>query len=213
MARPIPRDESLGLKLLERVIVTPDGCFEWQGGKSTNGYGAISIGGGNASTHRVAFTVFRAPIPPGKMVCHRCDNRICCNPAHLFLGTAKDNITDCVQKKRNSCGTRQGSAKLTDDEVVSIRQRYSAGQTQSVLAREFGISQGHMTKVINGTLWAHLGHAVPRRNKPRATAEQVDWIRSMARDGMSQREIAGAVGLNQNTISRVLLGKFKYANS
>jgi len=95
------------------------------------------------------------PIPDGMQVLHRCDNPPCCNPAHLFLGTQADNIADMIAKRRGGAvsGEAHYRAKLTADQVSAIRARYAAGETQVALAREFGVSQTNISRIVRGTTW------------------------------------------------------------
>ena len=75
-----------------------DGCWEWQGHRSSHGYGKIGCGGKDIGTHRVAWELAHGPIPAGMHVCHRCDNPPCVRPDHLFLGTHSDNMRDLAEK-------------------------------------------------------------------------------------------------------------------
>ena len=85
-------------------ITDPEGCWEWVGAKSYNGYGRFSIGGRYYGTHRVAYELFGGSIPTGMCILHSCDNPPCVNPAHLRLGTQLDNMRDMHAKGR----ARQG---------------------------------------------------------------------------------------------------------
>src|SRR5947199_128954 len=96
-------------KFLARVsILTDEDCWIWKGGvtgKSRKGgkdvRGAVGIGGKVRTTHRVAWELQNGPIPKGMGVLHHCDNTLCCNPAHLFLGTQSDNHAAMMRKGRN----------------------------------------------------------------------------------------------------------------
>lgn len=85
-----------------KVLKVEGGCWEWQATRIKAGYGHINIGGRILRAHRVSYELAQSPIPDGLCVLHKCDNRPCVNPDHLFLGTKKDNFWDAVQKGRLS---------------------------------------------------------------------------------------------------------------
>lgn len=97
----------------------------------------------------MAYELTYGDIPEGLLVCHKCDNRKCCNPSHLFLGTIADNLRDMRDKKRHLFGERAPQAKLTDAQVEEIRTRYAQGGImQKDLAVEYRISRAQLSRII-----------------------------------------------------------------
>ena len=95
-----PTRAPLAERFYRNLKVMPSGCVEWQLSRPSGLYGQIKFEGKMLKTHRVAWELANGPIPEGLMVCHTCDNPPCCNPAHLFLGSASDNMQDMVSKGR-----------------------------------------------------------------------------------------------------------------
>jgi len=102
---------------------TPDGCWPWQGGTHTFGYGSTAQG----SAHRVAYKLAKGTIPAGHVVRHQCHNPICCRPDHLLTGTQKENVADMIRAGRANTprGARAGGAKLTDAQAAALRAIYA----------------------------------------------------------------------------------------
>jgi hypothetical protein len=152
------RDAPLHRKILRQLkLDRTTGCWEWQGTVSNGKYGHVSIGPRGAAkiwlVHRLFYAHRHGPIPVGMMVCHHCDNMICCNPAHLFVGTHADNMADMDKKGRRPRGEDHGCAKITASTVARIRE--FAGN-HSEAAREFGISTAHASYIRRGLSWKHI---------------------------------------------------------
>lgn len=128
-------------------------CWTWLGGLNVDGYGAA----GRELAHRRAWVLTFGPIPKRLCVLHRCDNRACCNPAHLFLGTRKINNADRDAKGRFAFGERVGTHKLTDCIVQDLRERYAAGkETHRSLAVRYGVHHTTIGDVLRGFRWRHV---------------------------------------------------------
>ena len=98
-------------------------CWEWTATKTPNGYGQFTVDRKKIQTHRLAWEFTYGKIPEGLCVLHKCDNKACVNPAHLFIGTHNDNMQDMIKKNRQSHNTGQlnGNNKLTQNQVLEIR--------------------------------------------------------------------------------------------
>ena len=136
-----------------------DTCWNWTGAKNLTGYGRFWLNG-QKSAHRVALQLEGIDIPSGMCVLHKCDNRACVNPAHLFIGTQQDNIADMHQKGRyvnkgQPKGEVHTQAKLCDLDVWLIRELLPT-QTQAAIAEWFGVSFGTISKIKIGTRWGHV---------------------------------------------------------
>jgi hypothetical protein len=122
------------------------------------GYGTIWHGERKMKmrAHRYAYELAYGPIPDDLCVCHRCDNRACVNPAHLFLGTRADNLADMRQKGRGAKGAEHGRSKLTEEQVLGIREAAAAGEFQPAIAERFGVSRETVNLIHNRKIWTHL---------------------------------------------------------
>lgn len=124
----------------------PDECWRWTGGKTSSGYGAkrLSLNGAHVSllSHRMAWLIFNSDIPEGLVVCHKCDNRVCCNPAHLFLGTHKDNTQDMMRKGRGNV------RMLSPDQEAEARRLRAEGLKVRDIAAELGCSTSPVMRAL-----------------------------------------------------------------
>jgi hypothetical protein len=148
----MPPKRNLAERFWEKVA-KGEGCWEWQA-TLKNGYGGVRINEQTVYAHRIAYELSNGPIPDGLFVMHSCDNRKCCNPAHLSLGTPLDNVRDMHHKGRNRQprGVRNTNAKLTPEAVLYIRKHHH-GNTQE-LARRFGVKENAIRGVLNGRCWS-----------------------------------------------------------
>lgn len=126
-------------------------CWIWVGGKNDGGYGIVRVNGRDERAHRYMYEWANGPIPPDLYVCHRCDNRACVNPDHLFLGTHEDNMKDMRAKGREARERKLPQTKLLDSDVLEIKRRYAAGGiSQTELAYEYGVSVTLICAVVRG---------------------------------------------------------------
>jgi hypothetical protein len=131
-----------------------DECWEWKKFANWGGYGQITINDISVGAHRVALTIVKGELPNGLCVCHKCDNRRCCNPAHLFLGTYDDNNKDRKQKRRSATCERAGRSVLSHELVNLIRFVYwNGGISQRKLAKMLGVSRPTLSWVVTNRSW------------------------------------------------------------
>jgi len=159
----------------------PDECWPWMASRLTAGYGQFWVGPGSKgkrhTAHRVAF-VLGTRVDPGEgrsrgslVVCHRCDNPPCCNPAHLFVGTQHDNCLDMAIKGRSTLGDRNPSrlyperlrrgernqlSRLTDEQAREIASMPSSRDVCEELARKYGVHPMTIWRVRAGRTFAHI---------------------------------------------------------
>jgi hypothetical protein len=139
--------------LVDRTVTAETGCIEWTAARNASGYGVTWNGQKTVLAHRYSYQLSVGPIPDGMHILHRCDNPPCINPDHLFPGDDNDNVVDMIAKGRNNIGQKNGSTKLTDEQVVAIR---SDARTQRVIAKEYGISQSQVSWIKSGRGWKHM---------------------------------------------------------
>ena len=139
------------------------GCWTWTGKTIKGGYGdyRVSVDGQSRHViaHRWAWTETHGEIPPGMFVLHRCDNPPCVNPAHLFLGSHRENMADMVAKGRrgDKKGAANGRCKITPGIVNEIRRRMNVeGESSASVARLVGLHPATVRKIAAGKRWAHV---------------------------------------------------------
>lgn len=135
-------------------------CWPWVGGMNkATGYGGFTIEGRQHTAHRIAY-ILTIGNPGDFVVCHKCDNRPCCNPNHLFKGTRNDNMQDMIQKGRDDHtrsprGIENGMSKINEDIVRLIRNRGNF-ETHRAIADELNLTRSQVSRIINRTAWAHV---------------------------------------------------------
>ena len=171
----MPKGTYQRITLLQRIensiVKQENGCWEWTKCLDKDGYGDISVTIDKQrytkKAHRVMYELKNGSIENGLLACHTCDNRKCCNPDHIFLGTAKDNAEDMVAKGRSvvssgaftsekTKGEKNGRSLLTQEDVDEIRERRDKGLKYGELkamAEEFGIAYITIQKIVAGKLW------------------------------------------------------------
>ena len=149
--------------LAARLIRDGD-CLVWTGARDRYGYGWFEFQGKTLRTHRIAWELANGPIPGGLWVCHHCDNPPCCNTAHLFIGTRRDNVLDMSAKGRHGLqlradkvrGSRNGAAVLSESKVLAIRAGLARGESLNRLAAQFGVGKTTIVRVRDRESWAWL---------------------------------------------------------
>ncbi len=135
----------------DRVAET--GCLVWQASKNPDGYGTTKFLRKTYSVHRLSWLAHKGAISPGLHVCHRCDNRLCLEPAHLFLGTPQQNTIDMLHKGRAG---GFGRKRLALADVASIKRRLLNGERIGDLAAEANVSRSTISDIKRGVTWSFV---------------------------------------------------------
>lgn len=157
-----------------RLVNKTDSCWLWNGSKKSSGYGCFSFNGKRVRAHRWAYEHFIGHIPEGLLVCHSCDVPACVNPEHLWVGTNGDNHKDMCRKRRHARhaisksnkntsgpkgtprGSRHGRARLTESDVLSIRDKLKNGSTLSSVAKLYGMNLASIFLIKHRKTWTHI---------------------------------------------------------
>lgn len=154
------------------ITANDEKCWNWEGCKSKQGYGQFSIKQ-SYPAHRLSFFINNNVDPLQMLVCHTCDNTSCVNPKHLFLGTNQDNVDDKMKKgrllvpggwskgKENNKikGAGNGSAKLTEDQVIQIKKEYKKGSwkfSSVKLGKKYNVESTAILNIVNGKTWTNI---------------------------------------------------------
>lgn len=151
---PKPRD--IAERFWEKVDMAGD-CWIWTAGRTRGGYGLFVVTQRPLQkpwrAHRLAWTFVSGEIPDGLHVLHRCDNRLCVRPEHLFLGTNDENVADMVAKRRHAYGERNAQAKITKAQAEEVRRLRAVGWTYERLAMRFGLTVSPVRDICKGRAW------------------------------------------------------------
>ncbi len=156
-------------------ITKTETCWIWTGYKDAKGYGRISFRDGkrviHIFAHRFSYSIIKGDIPKGMNICHKCDNPICVNPEHLFIGTTQDNVNDRVNKNRSAKGIKNGThthpetrhigsthkiSKLKERDILVIKEMAKAGLSHRRISKLFDISRPRISQIIKGIAWKHV---------------------------------------------------------
>jgi len=159
--RPAPVTDRLWKKVRRGE---PSECWLFIGKVIRGGYGRISVPSGvpeksrMVSAHRVAYQSAHGPIPDGMSVCHRCDVPLCCNPAHLFVGTQAENNRDRDVKGRQvgPHGEKNGNRRFSEPQVVGMLRLHASGLSLAEIAWLFDTNKSSVSDICRGRTWAHL---------------------------------------------------------
>lgn len=150
---------------LANHVITAAGCWEYKGKKSTDGYGKIMLytktlhpAKRHYRAHRISYAVYNGVDPGELMVCHKCDNRGCINPAHLFLGTAAANSADMAAKKRAApqSGMLNHARKLDELLVLDIVCKIKEGLSNKAIAEIMPVTHSQVSLIRLGKSWTGL---------------------------------------------------------
>lgn len=154
--------ESTKERFDEKWMPEPNsGCWLWAAASSSEGrYGCMRVGDTMRQAHRVAWQIYKGTIPPGMVVCHKCDTTHCVNPDHLFLGTQAENIADMDFKRRRGITSHAPDdpphSKLSPNQIPEVRRLCRSGIGQKKIAKMFGITQSAVSNINTGRSWVGI---------------------------------------------------------
>jgi hypothetical protein len=143
------------------------GCWELHKVKNSSGYARVRKNGSYVYAHRESWEIANGRDAGNLCVCHKCDNPLCINPDHLFLGTLRENFEDMRKKGRNRCGDVKGIdhplAKLDETKVMEILSKWKPGlprkkspNSAKSLAKEYGVAHSLVHRIVTGQSWPHI---------------------------------------------------------
>jgi hypothetical protein len=203
----VTKERTPALVLFWSKVQQGDGCWLWTGCRYPKGYGVFHVMGGpnqqiRIPAHRFAIQSTGIVIPHGMVVMHLCDNPPCVNPAHLRVGTYKENTQDCLSKGRHKCSDLRGSelpfSVLTEDIVREMRTRRGAGERVIDIAKAYNVDRGTVSSAISGTTWQHV-EPIPE-DKKKDILENQYLLVTMNGETMPLRRWCSKLGVRYHSI-------------
>ena len=140
------------------VIKNKEGCWDWKGSFASRGYGKITAFSPKRQIthHRASWLLHVGEIPKGMFVLHKCDNKRCCRPSHLYLGSHKKNMKDMTERNKQALGEKHGCAKLTEENVKEIKKQLLYGLSGVDIAKKYNVSSTAIYWIKNNKTWKHI---------------------------------------------------------
>lgn len=230
--KPLPRLTTETIKRFWENVDRrgPDECWHWTG-LLLNGYGVMYVGGENFYSIRILHTIMNG-VDPGEMVVrHTCDVKSCCNFLHHVLGSHEENMRDAKERNRFGSGARngsrthpesrprgedQGNAKLTEVDIICIRERYAAGESCGKISEDYPVNSSNIQQIIKGKRWAHIGGPKVDGNLSRIgahapstklTSDEVIEILKKRSEGHTINSLRQEYSVTQGAINAIIYGK------
>ena len=194
-----------------------DTCWIWKASiRGNSGYGAFKINGKVKSAHRVSWEIYNnKSVPEGLLVCHKCNNRLCVNPEHLYVGTYVDNMRDAIRNGvrdhyKYVYGEKVGTAKLSEDNILEIVRLHEEGLSQKEIAKKFKVDRSAIGNVLRGKTWKHIDRKIfkhytrKKSRNPKLLAAEVLSIRLLAKEGISTKHLANKFNVSYSTIYDII---------
>jgi len=197
--------------LYKNIIVDANsGCWIWIGDIHESGYGVLKYNGFPCKPHRISYMIFndKFDIIPDEKICHICDNKLCCNPNHLFLGSQKDNVHDMENKKRSRHpnGSDNGNSKLNESDVLSIRNEYFLGKiSRKELALKYNVKISMIGFIILNKNWKNVGGPIRISKKGKICIEIAREMRELyTKSKLTLLEISKIYNVSDETVRNVV---------
>jgi hypothetical protein len=203
-------------------IKSENECWNWMMGKDKDGYGKFSIPivpgkRRHIRAHRFSYFITYGKYEEFIFVCHKCDNPMCVNPKHLFLGSAKDNFEDSKNKNRASKipmeksihrGEDSPMTKLKKEDVLEIKELYKDNNISvHYISQKFNVSKGVIYNVGSGRSWGHIGEASQKRIRPGRLINfeiAIQIREEFNKKRYNKKEIADIYNVDPSTVSRII---------
>lgn len=142
-------------KIFMKTTITDD-CWLYNGSTGKDGYARFRYDGKYKVVHRFIYETFYGPLKKEQLCCHKCDVRNCINPAHIFIGSSKDNLQDMVKKGRSLTGEKNHKCRIKEDDINKIIEMRKNKETLESIGKKFEVTKHAIYSILNGRTWKHL---------------------------------------------------------